>query len=145
MFAWFVHVSWDPGHRTKWMDTVLTLASLASLAGAAVGTLLQWSIRCAVCGLRLTSSSAARLAGSQKWAWLAALEECPVCFDDGSAEASGATQWKSKGAIQEEPYWTARRLLFATLLALAVVGGGVYLGASYRLTPATWADQGSRK
>ena len=139
LVSWFALESISRGNEHRRWDTFFTFVVLASVPLGAIASLLRAFVRCHVCGLRLTSSSAARAAGSRKWQWLDSLEACPVCGDDGLATPDSRERWQQSGLLPEAPYWNVGRMTAATLLLLAIVGGGVWYGASYRPNPATWA------
>jgi hypothetical protein len=60
--------------------------------------------------------------------WLAALQACPVCGDDGSATEVAVRAWQASGRLAERPYWSSRRILLAVLGAILVVSIGVVVG-----------------
>jgi hypothetical protein len=91
-----------------------------------LGRLLRAFSRCQVCGLRLhTSAAALSLPQSRRLAWLAALDSCPVCGDDGRATTDSRARWRDSGSIAEPAYWSIRRVLIAILMTLICVGGGI--------------------
>jgi hypothetical protein len=139
LVLWFGVESASRGQEHRQWDTFLTFVVLSSIPLGAVASLLRTFVRCRVCGLRLTSCTEARAAGSRKWQWLESLDSCPVCGDDGSASAESRERWRQSGLSPEPPYWNASRTTVALLVMLAIAGGGIWYGVSYRPNPATWA------
>lgn len=119
----------------SWLrQLVLGAFLLSSLAYLLAGA-LRWTIRCRVCGQRLPSYSGARRLGAEKWAWLDALESCPVCGDAGQAGLGSRRAWELSGQPLETPYWSGWRLAAAIVLSLVFVLGGAYYGASQSAGP----------
>ena len=99
-----------------------------------VNVLLPLFVRCAVCGLQLdTFSGVRRLPRDQQLKWIESLEACPVCGDDGRAEAASRERWRTSDLAPEEPYWSLKRILLAVLATAVFVGGGFAIGARYRV------------
>jgi hypothetical protein len=141
LLVWFMSArAIDGRHEPRWMSSLFTFAMLGTLACAFVAGALRALVRCRVCGLRLASCSQARTIGSRKWLWVATLDACPVCGDDGSASPESRTRWRDSGLPAEAPYWSWKRIAIAILLAVIIAGAGVWYGASYRPNPATWSQ-----
>lgn len=108
----------------EWREWAL-VAILGGFGLALAGSMLKSFIRCRVCGVNLRTCEAFRaLPGSRQAAWLDALEECPVCGDDGSASSENGLRWRASGGQPERAYWSAGRIGLAVLLTGLVVGGG---------------------
>ena len=91
-------------------------------------------VRCRICGLQIETSSAARtLSRDRRLAWLEALQTCPACGDDGHASMEGRDRWRSAGMNVERPYWSLARILMATVATVLLAGGGVWIGAHFRV------------
>jgi len=91
-------------------------------------------VRCRICRLQLETSSAARtLSRDCRLAWLEALHACPVCGDDGHASVGSRDRWRSAGMNVERPYWSVARIVMATVATVLLAGGGVWIGAPFRV------------
>jgi hypothetical protein len=117
----------------------LAAAIISVLMSNVLVLVLRRLVRCQVCGLHLASCARARELGYRKWSWVARLEACPVCGDDGSASASVRAQWASKDTPAEDPYWSPTRLAVALLLAALLLIASIWYGSSYRPNPTTWS------
>jgi len=124
------------GGVAPWNGVLLWLAGFVATN---VGLLLRSRIRCRVCGLDpWTCRKALQVTRSLRMLWLAALEVCPVCGDDGSATPDATARWLSSGGTPEQPYWTSRRVVVALLLGVGCVGGGLVV-AEWRKR--SWAER----
>jgi hypothetical protein len=102
------------------------------LALAAAG--LPLSVQCRVCGLHLWESSwARRLPRRHRLAWVASVECCPQCCDDGRAAGPSRQRWREAGAPAERHYWSLRRVASVMLIALLIAAGILVFQAYYRL------------
>lgn len=119
------------GSVPRW--SVLVMLALAAL-GRIAGLVLPLLVQCRVCGVQLGTCSVAR---STPWHarsdWLAALQACPVCGDDGRATLEAVRAWQASGRVAEHPYWSGRRMLLAILAAILVVSIGVVVGTGVSL------------
>ena len=113
-------IRFDPGPTRGPLRSAAPGILLLSLLLAFVGFVVRARIRCNVCGLNLPSSTEARAAGSRRWRWIASLETCPICGDDGSATPESHTRWQESGRPKEEPYWSLGRVLIV-IVAIAVM------------------------
>jgi hypothetical protein len=96
--------------------------------------LLPKFIWCRVCGLHLESCSAARaIPEADRAEWLASLEACPSCGNDGYATSSSRVRWLSSGSQAESPYWSWTRMGMALLLGALVLGGFLLIAGRYRV------------
>jgi hypothetical protein len=121
----------SPGGRARQPD-VETLSLLLVLLffglGLAPLTLLGL-VRCRVCRLRMMGSSLARgLSRVARRRWIATLEACPVCGDDGRATPESRARWLASGIPAEPPYWSGKRIALAILVASIVLGALMLLG-----------------
>jgi hypothetical protein len=100
---------------------LLALEVLGSFALLMVGQVTAALPKCAVCGLRLSTSGAARRSGPFAWkAWLYRLQACPGCGDDGSATIDSQNRWRISAVQPEKPYWTRRRVAIVLAAAASV-------------------------
>jgi hypothetical protein len=104
----------------EWVYTMFTAGMLATLPTGVAVLLLRAAVRCGVCGLRLSSCAAARESGSRKWLWLATLDACPVCGDDGTATAAAKARWTENCGQGEPAYWGSPRLILALLIVAGI-------------------------
>ncbi len=108
------------------MRALGVVPALVGFAVGNIGVLLRSGIRCRVCGLNLhTSRTAVQLPRVDRIPWMATLEECPVCGNDGSASQDSRAEWLESGAVAESPYWSRRRVALAIALVLGFLGGGM--------------------
>jgi len=108
---------------------------LVPMAGA-LNAFLPMLVRCRVCGLQIeTSSWARRLTRDARLTWIEGLESCPGCGDDGSATVESRARWVRSGVALEDPYWSRWRVVWAALVTLLFVGGGLAIGMLYRVRP----------
>jgi hypothetical protein len=127
---------WAARERTPVRENLFLLALPLVLLFSVAPLVLNLLVRCRVCGLRLMGSKASRqVAGDRRAKWIADLEACPVCGDDGHARDASKTRWLASGVILEVQYWTVRRVTLAFLLVALIGGGGLYIGRSYRVPP----------
>ena len=92
----------------------------------ALGSALTYSVRCPVCRTNVNRSRAALTISSiRRRQWLAQLEACPVCGDDGSATPESRQEWLAAGAPREPGYWSRRRVGLALLFTGLFIGGGI--------------------
>jgi hypothetical protein len=137
--SWFLLMGLFGGRDTpRWLTAVFAAGLVLSLAYAGVVAILRAFVRCRVCGLRVASCGEARVLAGRKWAWVASLEACPVCGDDGRASPESRSRWLQSGSSPEPPYWSRQRIAIAVLLTLLLAGGGWWYGASWR--PSIGAD-----
>ena len=93
---------------------------------AALGSGLTYSLRCRICRVNVhRCRTALSVPSSRRRAWLAELEACPVCGDDGLATPESKQRWLEAGAPREPRYWSKRRATLALLFAVIFVGGGI--------------------
>lgn len=115
--------------RELWVLFVLGLIMLL------VNLVFPLLIRCRVCGLHLESSTAARSrARSDRLKWVASLDSCPACGDNGASSPS-TPACERLTISRERPYWSIRRILTASFLTLLLLGSAVAIGALYRVRP----------
>jgi len=116
----------DGGATRGPFQSAATIILMLSVPVAVIGYLVRARVHCKVCGLNMPSCVEARVAGSRRWEWLANLEMCPVCGDDGSASPEGHARWRAEGGRKEAPYWNSARVAVA-LAAIVVVLAGLSL------------------
>ena len=104
----------------RWPVRLFSAGMVASVPIGVAVFLLHASVRCRVCGLRISSCAEARRIGWRKWLWAATLEACPVCGDDGAASEASRLRWLESGALREPAYWSRKRVLTAVLVAAAM-------------------------
>ena len=104
------------GDEYLWIRSASGTAVFISFALFLAAGVLRGMVRCRVCGLHLSSSVEARLLGARKWAWIAGLDECPVCRDDGTAMPESRSRWEQSGGHAEEPYWSWNRVILAVVI-----------------------------
>jgi len=120
----------DQGRLPRGVDHLAVWCQLLGLAAVLIGLLLRSFVRCRVCGLRVASCAQARGLRACKWAWVASLEECPVCGDDGTASRSSRDRWLASGGVGEPPYWSWRRVTLAVLVVVAIIGSAIAVGGT---------------
>ena len=109
--------------RFDQLQSAATVLLMLSLLVAVVGYAVRARLHCHVCGLNMPSCVEARVAGSRRWQWIATLEVCPVCGDDGSASPESHERWREGGRRIEEPYWSfARVALVIVAIVIMLVG-----------------------
>lgn len=109
------------------------VSALLGTISLVVGLLMPALVRCRVCGLRLQSSTYARgLSIGDRTQWITTVELCPVCGDDGLALPDSQVRWAESGR-SEDPYWSGKRLLIASLLMTLLIGGAALLRSFYRV------------
>jgi hypothetical protein len=112
----------------------LAVSAVIALPLLLMNLVLPMLVRCRVCGLQMETSSTARmLSRDRRVAWLESLQACPVCGDDGQASAESRERWLTSGMRVEVPYWSLARILLATVAAVVLAGGGMWIGARYRV------------
>ena len=95
---------------------------------------LPLTVRCRVCGLQLETCLAARdLSRDRRLKWIEALDQCPVCHDDGTASEGAKAAWRTSGMQPEEPYWSVARLIVAVAAACALIGVAVAFASRYQV------------
>ena len=117
----------DGGAQRGPVQSAATVILMLSLPVAAIGYIVRARVHCKVCGLNMPSCVEARVAGSRRWEWLASLEACPICGDDGSASPEGHARWRDGGRRKEEPYWNLTRVTMAIAAIVAVFAGLSFL------------------
>jgi hypothetical protein len=134
----YLVVFWALSERTPFRQGVFLFMTPVAMLLSVAPLILHPLVRCRVCGLRLLGSTAARqVAASHRREWIASIEACPLCGDDGSASVSSRNHWLASGKTLETQYWTLRRTILALLILVLIGGGGFYFGASYTVpTPA---------
>lgn len=105
------------------MQSAATVVLMFSVPVAVGGYFVRARVHCKVCGLNLPSCVEARVAGSRRWEWIANLEGCPICGDDGSASAESHARWRDEGRPPEEPYWNPTRVAVAIAAIVMVLAG----------------------
>jgi hypothetical protein len=113
----------NAGAQPGQLQTAATVALVFSLPIALAGFAVRARIRCHVCGLNIPSCVEARVAGSRRWEWVAALEVCPSCEDDGTASPESQARWRESGRQAEDPYWNLSRVaIVIAAIAIMLVG-----------------------
>jgi hypothetical protein len=117
----------------RFVDWVV-FSALIALPLLVFNLVLPLLVRCRVCGVQMeTSSNARTLSRDRRLRWMESLQACPVCGDDGLASAESRERWLTSGQGGERPYWSLARILWATVAAALLVGGGVWIGGRYRV------------
>jgi hypothetical protein len=128
----------SPGGRARQPDIeTFTMLLVPVFFGLGLAPLILLGlVRCRVCGLRMMGSSIARgMSRVARRRWIAALEACPVCGDDGRATPESRARWLVSGIPAEPPYWSGRRIALAILVASVVLGALMLLGELNRIRP----------
>jgi len=98
------------------------LSMLFSFGLALLSFLLPRLVWCQVCRLHMESSSMARaLPDHDRSRWLAGLDRCPACGDDGTATAESRAAWAALGMTPEPAYWSLTRLLWVVVFTMAMM------------------------
>jgi hypothetical protein len=113
---------------------LVVVSSLLALPLLLLNLVLPLVVRCGVCGLQVETSQGARtLSRGRRLGWLESLETCPVCGDNGLASAESRQRWLASGQSVERPYWSLARIVLAAVVAVVLIGGGVWIGGRYRV------------
>jgi hypothetical protein len=112
----------------------VAFCALIALSLLVLNLVLPLLVRCRVCGVQMeTSSNARTLSRDRRLRWMESLQVCPVCGDDGLACAASRERWLTSGQGGERPYWSLARILWTTVAAALLIGGGVWIGGRYRV------------
>ena len=115
----------NAGEPPLWSIVVMfVLAAVARIAGLVLPLL----IRCRVCGVQLTTSSAARhIPLLNRPAWAEVLQACPVCGDDGRAALEAIRAWQASDRGREVLEGSVGSVLTAILIAILLIAVAVFV------------------